>query len=167
MSIGFGLGWALGAADLQAPDSASVRFRLDSGLTLEPIVRLATHGQSTADGDFKDAQNEVLLGSNVRIPLKSRGKVDLVGQIGGAFGVFISDPDGDNNNQTTTTFVVDYGLGVDYWFNQNWCLSFTARNPFFSLERISQEASSDLTATNTDVGLIWNPGIDAALHLFY
>ena len=167
MSVGLGINYLLGGAELDRPDGASVRFRLDSALTFEPFVRLATHGQSTADGDFKDAQNELLLGTNVRFPLKSRGKVDLIATAGGFLGLDTSDPDGDDNNSTTTSLGIDYGLGVNYWYNANWCLSFTARNPFVSYSSTSQEASDDLTTSNIDVGAIWNPLTELSLHLFY
>jgi hypothetical protein len=167
MSFGLGINYVLGGAELDRPDGASLRLRLASGLTLEPFVRLATHGQSSMDGDVKNAQNEFFLGSNVRLPLMSRGKVDLVGQAGGSLGVFINDPDGDDNNTTTTSFLIDYGLSVEYWVNTNWALSFTARNRFLRYEKISQQVSDNLTATNTDVGLIWDPVVDLAVHLFY
>jgi hypothetical protein len=159
--------YILGGAELDRPDGASLRIRLVTGLTFEPFVRLATHGQSTMDGDFKNAQNEFIVGTNVRLPLKSRGKVDLVAQIGGGLGVTVNDPDGDDNNTTVTTLGIDYGLSVEYWFNQNWNLSFTARNQFIQYESIGQQSSSDLDQSNTDIGIIWDPVVDLSLHLFF
>lgn len=167
MSIGLGISYLLGGAELDRPDGASLRLRLGGGLTFEPFVRLATHGQSTQDGDFKNAQNEFAVGSNVRLPLASRGKVDLIAQVGAGLSFYGNDPDGDDNNDSTLAFAVDYGLGVEYWINHNWCVSFTARNPFLNYESRSQEADSDVTETDTDFGIIWDPGVDAALHLFY
>jgi len=166
-SVGLGINYLLGGAELDRPDGASVRFRMASGLTLEPFVRLATHGQSQMNDDIKNAQNELLLGSTVRIPLKQRGKVDLVAVVGAAIGLNNNDPDGDNNNDTTTSFAVDYGLSAEYWYNANWCVSLTARNPFVNYASTSQEASSDLTTKNIDVGAIWNPLTELSLHLFY
>ena len=107
MSFGLGINYVLGGSEIDRPDGASLRLRLVSGLTIEPFLRLATHGQSTMDGNFKHAQNEFFVGSNVRIPLKSRGKVDLVGQVGGGLSVFGNDPDGDDNNETTTSAMID------------------------------------------------------------
>tara|TARA_R110002096_G_scaffold299503_1_gene493905 strand:- start:3726 stop:4232 length:507 start_codon:yes stop_codon:yes gene_type:complete len=168
MSLGLGINYLLGGAELDRPDGASARFRLESALTFEPFVRLATHGQSQADGDFKDAQNELLLGTNVRFPLKSRGKVDLIATFGGFVGFNTNDPDGDDNNTTTTQLGIDYGLGVEYWYNANWCLSFTARNPFVNYSGTSFEDNNDNLATsNIDVGAIWNPLTELSLHLFY
>lgn len=167
MSIGMGISYLLGGAELDRPDGASVRFRLDGGLTLEPFIRLATHGQSQQDDDIKNAQNEVVLGSNVRLPLASRGKVDLIAQVGAGLSYFGNDPDGDDNNSSTLAFAIDYGLGVEYWINHNWVLSFTARNPFVNYVSRSVEVSDDFTETDTDIGLIWDPGMDAALHLFF
>lgn len=166
-SIGLGINYLLGAAELDRPDGASVRFRMASALTFEPFVRLATHGQSQMNGDFKDAQNELLLGTNVRLPLKSRGKVDIVASVGGFVGLETDDPDGDDNNSTTTSLAVDYGLGVEYWYNANWCLSFTARNPFVNYNNTSFEISDEATVSNVDVGAIWNPLTELSLHLFY
>jgi hypothetical protein len=159
--------YLLGGASLDRPDGASLRLRLASGLTLEPFVRLATHGQATMDGDTKNAQNEFFVGSNVRLPIMSRGKVDVVGQVGGTLGVFVNDPDGDDNNTTTTSFLIDYGLSLEYWYSANWALSFTAENRFLRYENIGQQVSDDLTATNTDIGVIWDPTVALGLHLFY
>ncbi len=167
LTLGLGINYLLGGAELDRPDGASARFRLPSGLTLEPFVRLATHGQSTMDGDTKNAQNEFILGSNVRFPLKSRGKVDLVAVGGASLGFETDDPDGDDNNTTITSFGLDYGLGLEYWYSSNWCLSFTARNPFVSYVGTSFEISDDAATSNVDVGLIWNPMTELSLHLFY
>jgi len=166
MSFGLGLNYVLGGTKLSEPDGASLRIRLDSGLTFEPFVRLATHGQSMMDGDTKNAQNEFIVGANARLPLKTNGKVDFVGQVGGGFDVNINDPDGDDNNTTTTGIALDYGLSLEYWYSQHWCLSFTARNTFLRYQNISQQSSETLTASTTDVGLIWDPGVELALHLF-
>lgn len=167
MSIGLGLSYALGAAELHRPDGASARFRMDGGLTLEPFVRLETRSQSVMDGDVKNGQNEFAVGSNLRLPLAGRGKVDFIAQIGAGLNYIGDDPDGDDNNSGNFRFAIDYGLGVEYWVNHNWCISFTARNPFLSYESRTQEVSSDVTETDTEIGIIWDPGIDAALHLFY
>ena len=163
----FGNGGGQAPVNLKSPTGASVQVRLDSGLTLAPFVRLATHGQSTEGGDTKDAQNEFIVGSEVRYPLKSRGKVDLVAVGLAALAIQGSDPDGDDNNSTLTGFQVGYGLSVEYWYNANWRLSFTATNPFFLLNSRSFEVSDDLTTTDIDVGLIWDPNTSAAIHLFF
>ncbi len=172
----FGLGMSLflngslenkAGTDLFTPTGASVRVRLASGMTLEPFVRLATSGQSQQDGDIKNAQNEVLLGSNVRLPLKSRGKVDLVGIGTGLVSFQQNDPDGDDNNNSITRFALAYGVGVNYWYNSNWCISFDATNPLFSFESRSQEVSSDATETDINIGAIWDPTTSLSVHLFY
>ena len=167
MSLGLGINYALGGAEFDRPDGASARLRLDSGLTLEPFLRLATHGQSTMNGDFKNAQNELMLGSNVRIPYKSRGKVDLVIHGGAGIGIFSNDPDGDDNNNSITRFALDYGLSLEYWYSANWCMSLTARNPFLTYESRDFEISGDATETDTDIGIIWDPTVDLGIHLFF
>ncbi len=163
----FGNGGGQAPVNLRSPTGASVQVRLDSGLTFAPFLRLATHGQSTQGGDTKNAQNEFVVGSEVRYPLKSRGKVDLIAVGTAALAIQGSDPDGDDNNNTLTGFQVGYGLSVEYWYNANWRLSFTATNPFFLLNSNSFEVSDDLTTTDIDVGLIWDPNTSAAIHLFF
>lgn len=178
LTFGLGLGYYLNGSafengngqapvNLKSPTGASVQVRLASGLTLAPFFRLATHGQSSQGGDAKNAQNEFIVGSEVRYPLKSRGKVDLVAVGNASLGVLGNDPDMDDNNSTLTGFSVGYGLSVEYWYNSNWRLSFTATNPLFALSSLSQEVSDDLTATDIDVGLIWDPDTNLALHLFF
>lgn len=168
MTLGFGFGYTL-PADVQQISQASVRLRLVSGLTLEPIVRLATVGESLNDGDIKNANNEVTFGSNVRIPLKERGKVSLIGQIGAGVSFTIDDPDGSDNNTTTFAVALDWGAGVEWWFNQHWSLSVTGRNPFVSYVSTTQElgAGLDDKQSTTRIGAIWDPAIDIAVHLFY
>jgi hypothetical protein len=167
LTFGLGISYILGGAEIDRPDGASLRIRMPSGLTFEPFVRLATHGQSTDDGDIENAQNEFFIGANARLPLKSRGKVDLVGQVGGGVGVFVSDPEGNDNNTTTTNFAIDYGLSLEYWYNPNWVLSFTARNQFVRYQGTSQQSTSTLDASDTDIGIIWDPVVEAAFHLFF
>lgn len=171
MSIGLGIDYLLGGAELDRPDGASARLRLASGLTLEPTVRLATHGQSTdsAAGETDDAQNEFVLGSNVRYALKSRGKVDLIAQVGGGLAFLSNDPEGDDNNTNNLNFAIDYGLGVEYWVSSNWCLSFTATNPFLIFDDTTTEVANidDTSQTNIDIGVIWDPVTRLSVHLFY
>lgn len=167
MSVGLGFGWAL-PADLDRLAQASVRLRLESGLTFEPIVRLETLGQSLADGDVKNAQNQLTVGTNVRLPLLGRGKVDFVGQIGAGIGINIDDPDGGDNNTTNFQAAIDWGISAEYWWNHNWVLSLTGRNPFLSY--VSQTIESpvdDSTTSTTSIGAVWQPQVEVAIHLFY
>ena len=170
MTLGLGFGYNL-PADVFRMDQVSARIRLDSGLTLEPIARLQTASQATEMGtlDSKNAQNQLVLGSNVRMPIKRRGKVTLVGQAGAAIAFDQNDPDGGDNNNTNLLFTLDWGVGLEWWFNPQWCLSVTGRNPFFSYSSATQENGEgvdDTNNSNTNFGVIWDPGFDIAVHLF-
>ena len=121
------------------------------------------------DGDVKNAQNEMLLGGNVRLPLADRNKVTLVGQVGAAIGYTGDDPQGADNNTSTLQAAVDYGVSVEYWYSAHWCLSFTARNAFLQYRTTTTETpvTDDNVDSSTDFGVIWDPAVDAALHLFF
>jgi len=166
-TLGLGLGYVLGGTALDLPSAASARFRLASSLTFEPFIRLATHSQSSGSGNVKNAQNELFVGTNIRKPLKSRGKVDLLAVVGAEAGTITDDPDGGSNNTTTTEVHLSYGLSVEYWYSSNWCISFTARNPLINYTTTSQEVSNDLDTSDIDVGAIWDPTTDLSVHLFY
>jgi len=166
MSYGIGVQHESGA-DLFSPTSASVRIRLASGMTIEPFVNLGTQSQSMLNGDVKNAQNEVSLAAAVRIPLKSRDKIDLVGIGIGQLAWSQNDPDGKDNNSSAKVFALQYGVGMDYWVTNHWCLSFNVSNPFLSYQTTSQEISSDADTADLSLGLIWAPQTTAALHLFF
>jgi hypothetical protein len=167
MSIGLGFGWAL-PADIDRLGMASTRFRLPSGLTLEPIVYLNTSGESLMDGDIKNAQNDVILGADVRLPLAGRGPVDFVGVAGATLAASITDPDGSDNNTTVSGIALDWGVSAEYWYSQHWCFALTAKNPFISYAATTQETpAGDQDSDNKAIGLNWNPSLEATIHLFY
>lgn len=167
MTIGLGFGYQF-PAEIDRIDMASARFRLPSGLTLEPVVFLNTAGESLMDGDVKNAQNDVFLGSNIRVPFAGRGPVDFVGVAGAVLGYSINDPDGGDNNTSTFSLDLNWGVSAEYWYSNHWCFSLTAVNPFISYVSVTQEtAANDNTESQTSVGLNWNPGLQAAFHLFY
>jgi hypothetical protein len=166
-AIGVGLGYDL-PADLQAPNTTSVRFRMHSGLTLEPSATLGVSGQS-ADPGGSDSTFELSIGTDARWPLRAHGPVDLVLVIGGGFTVVGNSPDGDDNDSTTIQLDVGWGLGLDYWFSPHWSLSLTATNPFFRMTTTSMEqvGGDDQSQSTYLVGAIWEPDVVAMLHLFF
>jgi len=168
-SIGIGLGWDL-PADLQAPNTTSVRFRLVSGLTFEPVVVIAREG-SSVDSDLGDSDSSelgVAFAGNVRIPRQLHGKVDLIFLGGAGVGFSSSDPDGTDNNSTSFLLEAHWGLGLEYWIRSQWCLSLTASNPLVSFERDSQETGPGMetTTSSNTIGLVFAPNVVAMVHLF-
>jgi hypothetical protein len=169
-AIGFGVGYAL-PSDLQAPDITSVRFRLRSGVTLEPFFALVMSDQTTEQGTTmsQDTSIGVSFGAQLRHPLAVRGPFELsaIGMAGVA-SVKI-DPDGDNNTQARSVVSVLWGLGVDFWIRRHWSINVTATNPLFAYERFSDEAlgGSDATVSRSVFGLVFDPNLIVMGHVFF
>jgi hypothetical protein len=168
-TLGLGFGYAL-PTSWDSPNVTSVRFRLPSGLTLEPRVELGLAGSSTdtAAGETENDFVGVTLGSRVRLPLASRGAADLLA-VGGAQVAFASqDPEGDDNAQRSTTFDLSWGVGIDFWLRHWMSISTTATNPLFSYSRDVQEtAGEDSKSSSFAFGAVFDPQLDLMLHLFF
>ena len=168
-SIGIGFGWDL-PADLQAPNVTSVRFRLDSGLTVEPVVAIAREG-SSVDNEFADSDSSefgLLAAANLRMPRQIRGKVDFILLGGAGLGLTINNPDGDDNNSQAFLVDLHWGIGLEYWVRPQLCLSLTGTNPFVTFERESQEngPGMETTTTTNTVGIVFAPNVVLMAHLF-
>jgi hypothetical protein len=169
-SIGMGLGWDL-PTSIEQPNVTSVRFRLASGLTFEPMATIAGSTASTNDGNGNTTTNktgDLDVSALVRYPHKVHDRVDLVLVGAAGIGVHTVDPDGDNNNTTTTELKVSWGLGLDYWISPHWSVSFTATNPLIDSQHTSaqQVGTSDRTTSTTSFGLIWDPNVVLMTHLY-
>jgi hypothetical protein len=143
---------------------------LPSGLTLEPTVVLATARSSVemGGGENETESSEGTFATNLRVPLIGRGKIDLV--LIGSAGISYSkqSPDGSDNDTTTTTFALAWGLGLDYWPKQSWCLSASATNPLFAFTRTRQEmVPQDVKTSTLALGAIFDPGVFVMLHMFF
>jgi hypothetical protein len=169
MSVGIGVGYSVPAQILE-PNLASVRFRLPSGLTVEPTVVLATARSTTEVGpaETETEASEGTFATNLRLPVAGRGKIDLV-LIGSAGLTYQKQsPDGPDNDTTTATFALGWGLGLDYWPKQSWCLSASATNPLFTFTRNRQEMpGQDQKTTTLAFGAIFDPGVFVMLHMFF
>jgi hypothetical protein len=171
-AVGIGLGYRL-PADLQAPNTTSVRFRLASGLTLEPLVTAGRTSSTSDDGVMEetDTISELDLALFARFPLRSRGRVDfvLVGALG--FGVTTTNPEGPDNDTRTQGFGAAWGIGLDYWFGPHWQLSFTATNPLLSMVKSTREIATvppmEVTDSTTTFGVVFDPDVMLMLHLYY
>jgi len=169
MSVGIGVGYSV-PAQLLEPNLASVRFRFPSGFTIEPTVVLDTARTTVKVGpaETETESTEATFAANVRLPVAGRGKIDLVLIGSAALSYQKQSPDGADNDTSTSTFSLGWGLGLDYWPKQSWCLSASATNPLFSLQRTRQEmVGQDQKTTTLDLGAIFDPGVFVMLHMFF
>jgi hypothetical protein len=168
-TVGIGLGFDL-PNDLTVPNTTSVRFRLRSGLTLEPFVVFNVSGTSFdfEDGDStSDSASEVGLGTNLRIPAVSRGPVDFIVLGGARFDFTNSNPDGSDNDSSSLTSALVWGLGLEYWLGRHGVVSFTATNPLVSYTSSTEEQfDGEVTQSSWSAGAIFRPEIILMAHMF-
>ncbi|HUQ06021.1 MAG TPA: hypothetical protein VM261_26140 [Kofleriaceae bacterium] len=171
-SIAIGLGYDI-PADLQAPNITSVRFRLPSGLTFEPRLEFARAASKTDTGVPPDPETETTttsteLGVLVRHPLMSNGKVDFEIAGGASLSRSVVNPDMADNDTTTTSFGIFYGIAVGYWFTPHVYLTLTGLNPILSTSSRAEEMGPTITieTSTSGVGLVFDPNIFAMLHLY-
>jgi len=168
LSIAIGIGYSF-PTSLQTPNTTSVRLRLPSGLTFEPVLVLATSSNDVdAVTTVTNKQSELTLGSLVHVPLRAHRKVDLELLGNAQVSSSTTDPTGDNNNRTLTTFSLGYGLGVAYWISSHWNLSLAATNPLLSYLRNRQETgpTTNTVTKTTTFGLVFNPQVALMIHLY-
>jgi hypothetical protein len=169
LSMGVGLGYVL-PADLQVPNFTSVRLRLPTGLTFEPFVELRAGSTSmkTPGVNSKNSDTALGIGTSVRVPLAARGRVDFI-LVGSGFVTHqIDDPEGADNNTSTTSFALTWGPALDFWINANWVVSMAATNPLVSIVRQHTDSPVGSTrTTTTSVGAVFDPTVIGAIHLFF
>ena len=175
LSIGIGLGYDF-PTGLDEPNLATVRFRLASGLTFEPFFRLDGSSDTTSmnvpgdnPDDIVNGAFEIALGSNLRLPVKSKGKFDLdfIGAAALSFGS--NDPNGDDNNRSSFAVSVAWGLALDWWFTEHWNVSLTATNPLFQYASLAQDMGSGFSTTETFInyGIIFSPNVTLTGHMYF
>jgi len=167
-SFGIGLGYRL-PADLQMPNTTSVRVRFMSGLTIEPFAVIATSSHKMDDGtnDSTDSQTDFSVGSLLRFPMVKRGRADF--ELLGAAALATSkiNPEGDDNDTTLTTLALAWGIGIGYWMGPHWQLSLSATNPLISYSKQSSDTPTATVATsNTSFGAIFDPTVTLMVHLY-
>jgi hypothetical protein len=169
-SIAVGLGWDF-PADIQAPDVTSVRVRHPSGLTAEPMLEFSRATQSVDDGmppDIEVTSATMQFSLLGRLPVIQNGRVDLELAGGLGYSRTNTDPDGPDNDTTTTGFGISYGLAVCYWFSPHLQLSATGMNPIFATATEIDEMGPGMeTETKTSsFGLVFEPNVFVMLHLY-
>ena len=146
------------------PNVASVRFRLKDGFALEPSIGFGLNNSrdvvEVPGNETENAQRatDVRLGTDARIRFAKRDNVELMGMAGANLALLTStnDPEGSENNQTTSTTSVGlgWGFGVNWWAHRNFCLSADVQNPLLTLSssKTTQEGF-DGTSSTSAVGL--------------
>ena len=166
LSFGIGVGYTV-PTDINGPNTTSVRLRLPSGLTFEPTLTLGIENESQDPGDTSDQVTTLELGTLVRIPLSHNAKFDFEGLVGAAVGTVKTNPEGDDNNTSTTRLGLNWGIAVNYWLSAHWALSASAYTPFVSYTKQTTETPGDeATQTNIAAGVIWDPTVVFMIHLF-
>jgi hypothetical protein len=202
-AVGIGIGYTFPRSILE-PNTASVRFKL-GGITLEPRLNLGgsslggTTGQYTQIGDQPPNESSVenkngglglSVGTDVRFALGSRGPLDLL-FIGG-ISVGWANNSGDATTSTSdivsktsgnsTSAVLNWGLGLEWFLGKGFSLSADAVNPLVSWTRSTTTTETSRpgtdtipalvdrdTTNNTSVsyGLTFQPTIRAMVHLYF
>jgi outer membrane biosynthesis protein TonB len=168
-SIGIGIGYQF-PTSLETPNVATVRFRLPTGLTFEPTLALASTTDTVDTGDpVDDKTTQLGIGTLIRFPMVGHGRVDL--ELLGAINVdnVNSNPDGEDDETTTTAVTLNYGLAVTSWINRHWAVSFSALNPLVSFAKVRQEMGpmNVLVTSTTTLGAIFDPTVLVTVHLYH
>jgi len=184
-TVGVGAGW-LFPQDIFTPNTVSVRFRMKSGTTIEPIANASftqsfTHQHLAVSGGGSTAARDYTanLGFAVQIrkPMKRRGPVELHALVtpGVSYTDSVDNPSGarDRVFDTTTVWALGWGLGVEYFppkLEQHWSLSMDATNPLFAFAYNSNYDQATRVRTNTtgySLGATFNPAVRGMVHLYY
>jgi hypothetical protein len=159
---------------VETPNAISVLVRFTSGLTLEPRV-VASQSSTTSDPGITgvpsttDKTTDLALSALIRLPIVRHGRVqlELLGSAG--FQVHKTDPDGPDNNTTTSTLGLGWGLGIGYWLSRHWELSASAENPLVTRTSTSKDIGAGMqsTDTTTTIGLVFDPTVSFMIHLYH
>ena len=134
---------------------------------LEPSVDLsheksqvATGGGGNPDGP---STTTIAFGAMGRFQMATRGDVDLSLLGGARFGYVSRDAANDTDAQT---FNLHWGVGLTYFLNSQWSLSFDVVNPLFLWTRTHQD-QGDVSNSNYRFGAIFVPNAQAMIHLYF
>lgn len=166
IAFGIGVGYTFPTMG-NLPNTTSVRMRLASGLTFEPIVVLGNETSKQDPGSSKDSTTQLSIAALARIPVVRHGKVELEILAGAGFGTRKTNPDGADNNTTTSNLGFSWGLAVSYWINRHWNLTFSARNDLLSIVKSTREmAAGDVESSTTTIQAEFAPVVSAMIHLY-
>jgi hypothetical protein len=170
LSFGIGAGYTL-PTSIQMPNTTSVRMRFASGLTIEPLVVLGNDSTKRTSGGVstKDSKTEFSLGAVVRLPMVRHGKIELELLGGAGFGTVKNNPDGADNDVTTSSLGLTWGLACSYWITRHWNFTFSARNPLITYTKVTTQMMPPLmetTTATTSIGIDFAPTVSAMMHLY-
>jgi len=168
MTLGIGLGYDL-PSDLQVPDVTSVRLRLGSGLTIEPLFEFSRASATFEQGGVSATATatEMSVAALVRVPFRVHDRVDFTLNGGAGFARTTANPDGPDNDTTTTSLFLIWGIGLDYWLSPHWGLSMTALNPMVSYtKQVENDPAGDQTTSGSAFGLVFDPNVLFMLHMY-
>jgi len=162
LSVGIGAGYSFPTM-LDMINAYSVRFRLATGLTLEP--RVIVENISDNDGTNSLSSQVFVVGTTVRIPVITHGKFDFE-ILGDGTVSSVSTPIDTDNSSRQTTVNLNWGLAVAWWLSPHFEVTVQGYNPLVTFTRNSA-SNVDTTTSHTDIGLIFAPKIGAMLHVYY
>jgi hypothetical protein len=170
LTIGLGLGYGL-PTSLETPNRTSARLRLASGLTFEPLLTIANStstSEPSTGTETEDKVTELGVAALVRLPLISKGRVDLEALATAGFSNVKTNPDGDFNTRTANTFGIGWGVGIGYWLGPHWQLSMSVTNPLVQYTSTKQQMGSGISDkdSETTIGIIFVPQVVAMIHLY-
>ena len=177
LGFGMGVGYVVEPGfDVLKPTMADFRLDIGGGLMLEPTLIYAQSetgvtdtNQAEDDPPIKSVDMGLRVGA--RYELFARGPVQLLG-LGGLSYRSQSQEGGSTGNEiTTTTISLDWGLGLTYWFNWHWAITFDLRNPLYtstSEETVRAGAADPTTRTEetNEFAIQFNPTAMIFLHLW-
>lgn len=169
LAIGIGAGYGL-PTSLQTPNRTSLRLRLASALQIEPLLTISNTSETmdTPTMETTNKQTTFGLAALVRLPVVTRGKVDLelLGTAG--FTTDRDNPEGDYNTRTTNSFGIGYGVAVAYWISRHWNFSMSVTNPILSYDQTKQQTGPSMSTKtgDTTIGLIFVPSVFMMIHLY-
>jgi len=170
LAIGIGIGYTF-PSSLETPNITSVRFRLLSGLTFEPRVAFRRVTDTVDTGTAQDSTTTTIgIGTLLRYPLVKRGRFDF--ELLGSFDIanVKQDPSDQEDDQTSTTSTaLGYGLAVGLWVNRHFQVSASAVNNLLVFEKQRQEMGPQnvLVSSRTTIALEFDPTVFVMAHLYH
>lgn len=169
LSVALGVGYGL-PTSLEMPNRTSLRLRLPSGLTFEPTFTISNSSENRDTGAMEETDKTTVFGlaALVRLPVVTRGKVDLdvLGTLG--FSTRKDNPEDDYNTNTTNSFDVGYGVGIGYWISRHWQFSMSVTNPLFAYDQTKRQIGPGMQSKTSDTtfGLVFVPSVFMMIHLY-
>jgi hypothetical protein len=78
------------------------------------------------------------------------------------------NPDGDDNDTTSTGVSLVWGLAIELWFGAHCALSLNATNPLVAYTSTTEETfdGESIDMSSWSAGLVFRPDISFLLHVY-